>query len=676
MELRCPNCGAEVKPGAQFCEECGFKMIAQPSVPRPTPSPAPAGAPTPAPTPKPAGTPAPAPAPKAAAAAAPAAAAPAAVKKKKKNNKIILFGILGFVLVALIAGLILFLTWKFTVSFDSAGGSAVVEQKIGRGNPAKRPDDPVMDGFDFLGWYLEDKEYNFNQPVKKSFTLTAHWSESKFITFVVDGSEIAREHVVNGRVTFPQAPQKDGYAFVCWQDESGAEITEDKVFSDNMTLTARYKVFIPITSIKFEKAQYVMERDSTLKPKLIIQPSNWVETLGFTTSNAAVATVDGDGVITANGGGTAVITVTSESGKSASCEIDVKVSCKTLKYKLPEVIIQKGTKMTPEIEINPEDTTEQVKYTSSDKKIVTVNEETGEIEGVGYGTATITATAGKAKATLKVTVNNPATKISVASPVTVVAGESVALKVTLTPLDSTSTLSYVSNDESIAKVDAEGNVTGVKGGKTTITVKTDNGLTAKADIKVNEYTLNITLDQSGTVVENYLFYSATNAPVIRISKAELVVNEAGTTKTVNVDLGVLSLTGADKAITLNNGVLAAANVTKASTKEIAFQCKYDSHTITSKKFTINVEPELKVVSVNPGSLSGSVITLPESEEAVEFTVKINQKVSAGGYKNLTKKSATTHSDSTELVLRKEPDSATGEFTLTTKGGQKLTVTVN
>ena len=37
----CPNCGAEARPGAKFCQECGGALPQQAPVPAPEPTPAP-----------------------------------------------------------------------------------------------------------------------------------------------------------------------------------------------------------------------------------------------------------------------------------------------------------------------------------------------------------------------------------------------------------------------------------------------------------------------------------------------------------------------------------------------------------------------------------------------------------------------------------------------------------
>ena len=81
----------------------------------------------------------------------------------------------------------------------------------------------------------------------------------------------------------------------------------------------------------------------------------------------------------------------------------------------------------------------------------------------------------------------PATAISV-TDVAVNVGATASVTVTLTPADSTSELTYSSDDETIFTVSSAGVVTGVGAGTGEITVKTDNGLTGTADVVVSSGT--------------------------------------------------------------------------------------------------------------------------------------------------------------------------------------------
>ena len=71
-------------------------------------------------------------------------------------------------------------TSRYTVSFESNGGSKVSNQTVTRNSVMKEPTTPTKDGFDFVGWYT-DKElktkYDFSAKVTKSMTLYAAWAE-------------------------------------------------------------------------------------------------------------------------------------------------------------------------------------------------------------------------------------------------------------------------------------------------------------------------------------------------------------------------------------------------------------------------------------------------------------------------------------------------------------------
>lgn len=71
---------------------------------------------------------------------------------------------------------------KFTVTFDSQGGSEVDEQTVKSGEKAKKPDDPKRDGYEFGGWYKEKdckNEWDFDTAITADTELFAKWTEIK-----------------------------------------------------------------------------------------------------------------------------------------------------------------------------------------------------------------------------------------------------------------------------------------------------------------------------------------------------------------------------------------------------------------------------------------------------------------------------------------------------------------
>ncbi|MBQ9721474.1 MAG: InlB B-repeat-containing protein [Oscillospiraceae bacterium] len=75
-----------------------------------------------------------------------------------------------------------------TVTFDSDGGSAVAAQTVETGGKAAKPADPTLEGYRFLGWFVNPTQqtlfaedytryntFDFDQPVTDDVTLKAVW---------------------------------------------------------------------------------------------------------------------------------------------------------------------------------------------------------------------------------------------------------------------------------------------------------------------------------------------------------------------------------------------------------------------------------------------------------------------------------------------------------------------
>ena len=91
----------------------------------------------------------------------------------------------------------LYAQWKqiFTVSFDLNNEEALIatpdSQSIEDGQLAIKPNDPVVTGFKFNGWFI-DKEctqaFDFNSPIEKRTALYANWTKTAVGT--IDGSDL------------------------------------------------------------------------------------------------------------------------------------------------------------------------------------------------------------------------------------------------------------------------------------------------------------------------------------------------------------------------------------------------------------------------------------------------------------------------------------------------------
>ena len=67
---------------------------------------------------------------------------------------------------------------KYTVKFNTLGGTSITEKKVVHGKKVSRPSNPSKSGYTFVTWLLDDKTYNFNNPVTKNITLVASWKKN------------------------------------------------------------------------------------------------------------------------------------------------------------------------------------------------------------------------------------------------------------------------------------------------------------------------------------------------------------------------------------------------------------------------------------------------------------------------------------------------------------------
>ncbi len=195
--------------------------------------------------------------------------------------------------------LILKAVWKeqeggkvtYVVNFNTDGGNSVSNQIINKDGTITKPQDPVRDGYKFLGWYSNNVLFDFNTPITKNLELVAKWekakdnsttgtttttkkndttssttkktttkkndttnttttkktttttTEAKKYTVKFDsngGSKVSSKEVTSGsKVTKPSNPTRTGYKFGGWTLNNKAYDFNSKVTS-NITLVAKW----------------------------------------------------------------------------------------------------------------------------------------------------------------------------------------------------------------------------------------------------------------------------------------------------------------------------------------------------------------------------------------------------------------------------------------------------
>ena len=126
-------------------------------------------------------------------------------------------------------------TNKYTITFDTNGGSDIAPITQDYGTEITAPDNPTRKGYTFKGW---DKEIPETMPAE-NITVKAQWGINQYtITFDTNGgSEIAPITQDYGTaITAPDNPTRKGYTFKGWDKK-----IPETMPAENITITARWK---------------------------------------------------------------------------------------------------------------------------------------------------------------------------------------------------------------------------------------------------------------------------------------------------------------------------------------------------------------------------------------------------------------------------------------------------
>ena len=125
---------------------------------------------------------------------------------------------------------------RYTITFDTAGGSEIAPITQDYGTNITAPANPTRKGYTFKGW---DKEIPETMPAE-NMTVKAQWEINQYaITFDTNGgSEIAPITQDYGTaITAPADPTREGYTFIGW-DRDIPEIMS----AENITVTAQWEI--------------------------------------------------------------------------------------------------------------------------------------------------------------------------------------------------------------------------------------------------------------------------------------------------------------------------------------------------------------------------------------------------------------------------------------------------
>lgn len=209
--------------------------------------------------------------------------------------------------------------------------------------------------------------------------------------------------------------------------------------------------------------------------------------------------------------------------------------------------------------VRPRNSTDSVIYLTDDSSVLTVSN-SGVVQAVGVGTATVTAAAGNQICAYTISVSMDSTMIVTEmdlslSSNTIYVGNSVSASLQVRPTSASqyATVSLTSSNEKVATVNSFGRVTGVSAGTATITA-TCGSVTASTTVTV--LAIPDMSSTTGTVSSGTGTTSANSGQVITVSPSYVVL-KPGATRTLTAKATPAS---ASQSFTYKSGNSSVATV--------------------------------------------------------------------------------------------------------------------
>ena len=379
-----------------------------------------------------------------------------------------------------------------------------------------------------------------------------------------------------------------------------------------------------VTGVKLNVTSLTISVGKNGSLSAIVSPSDATnKAVTWSSSNESVALVSSKGKVVGVGVGSAVITVTTQDGnKTAMANVTVKrassssssgssssggsSSGSSSKYKKVTKIsinsddftVKVGNTKSLTYTISPSNATnKKVSWDTSNPSVAKVNS-AGKVTGVGAGTAYITIKSVDGvsdKVKVVVTKRNPikATKITLSpSSLTLNVGAKKAVTATVLPSNaSIKTVTWVSHNTNIAKVDSKGNVTGVGAGSTKISAYTTDG--------------NVTASMNVTVKSNSSSGGSTKPTTVKVT--DLIVAPTSVylyvDETERISTTVLPSTATNKSLNWSSSNTSVATVSS-------------SGVITGKKYGTTT---IKVTSASNSNVS-KVIAVTVTNKPVDKSI--------------------------------------------------------
>ncbi len=411
--------------------------------------------------------------------------------------------------------------------------------------------------------------------------------------------------------------------------------------------------YIHVSSIDISQTEATLYIGDAVTLSATLNPNNVTyNTIEWISSNNDVVTVGENGLVTAVGKGTAIVSARSD-GQEANCTFTVLVPLSSLSFDQSSLSLFNGATAQLSVIKAPSDATlkGEVIWNSSNTSVATVSSD-GLVTAIKKGSANITASVDGCTAVCAVNVLASVTGISLnKASATINRGESLQLSYSVLPAGATlqGQVSWASSNPSVATVDTQGNVQAIGAGTADITVSLE-GFTATCRITVvvpvssvslNKTTLAMTKGETITLVatvnpsdatDKKVSWSSSNPAIVTVDNSGNVMAMVSGTATITATAGdktakcTISVTTPVTSVSLDRSSITLEEEQSTTLVATVSPNDADDKTVTwesSNSSIASVDSNGKVYAVKEGQ---AVVTATAGSKSASCTVNVSKKV--------------------------------------------------
>ncbi len=395
------------------------------------------------------------------------------------------------------------------------------------------------------------------------------------------------------------------------------------------------------SGMNFNTDKVSMRVEENVKLSVLLAPYTVVDNslLKWNSSNPSVASVDGNGVITALNPGTATITASNTNGQSAQCVVSVnntEIAINSVVLNKTNTTIRINSAETLRATINPITTTQDRTITwHSDNPEVALVSSTGLVSALQPGKATITATTSNGLSkTCEVNVISEIVSVTLNKTALVLEeGVSQSLRATINPSNTTDSkvVTWRTSNARVATVDQNGEISAVSEGYATITAVSANGKRAECKITVvRPVELNPITSVSLNKDKLALVAGREETLIPVINPTNTTDDKTLTWTSSNKEVATVDENGKVKALTSGTTTITVTTTNnKSATCVVSVNVPIEGVSLNKDKLTLEATmSETLIATINPDNTSDDKTLRWHSSNPEVATVDENGKVKA------------------------------------------------